>query len=41
MVTYELYGEKKRAFIKAETASDAENEFTRGYPGCTFLEVTV
>jgi hypothetical protein len=41
MITYELNGEKKRAFVKAETASDAENEFTRGYPGCTFLEVTV
>jgi hypothetical protein len=40
MITYELDGEKKRAFVKAETASDAQEEFTRGYPGCTLLEVT-
>jgi hypothetical protein len=41
MITYELYGEKKRAFVKAETVEDAKEEFTRGYPGCTFLEVVV
>jgi hypothetical protein len=40
MMTYELDGEKKRTFVKAETAVEAENKFTRGYPGCTLLEVT-
>lgn len=40
MITYELDGEKKRAFVKAETEADAQNEFTRGYPGCVLLEVT-
>jgi energy-coupling factor transporter ATP-binding protein EcfA2 len=40
MITYELEGEKKRAFVNAETTVDAENKFTRGYPGCAFLEVT-
>jgi hypothetical protein len=39
MITYELDREKKRAFVKAETAADAKNEFTRGCPGCVFLEV--
>jgi hypothetical protein len=39
MITYELDGEKKRAFVKAETTVDAKEEFTRGNPGCTFLEV--
>jgi energy-coupling factor transporter ATP-binding protein EcfA2 len=41
MITYELDGEKKRAFVKAETTVDAKEEFMRGNSGCTFLEATV
>lgn len=41
MVTYEyeLGGEKKRTFMKAETAVDAEAEFLRSFPACKVLEV--
>jgi hypothetical protein len=40
MVTYELNGEKKRAFVKAATASDATKEFISTNSACKILEVT-
>jgi hypothetical protein len=40
MITYDINGEKKRAFVTAETASDATEEFISTYPACMILEVT-
>lgn len=41
MITYENGGEKYRAFIQAETKSDAREEFLSQHNGCEILEITV
>jgi hypothetical protein len=41
MIIYENGGEKHRAFIKAETETEARNEFISVHNACEILEITV